>query len=168
MTFLGMGAALTVALIYLIRFPMFLPFLEYDPGDIPIYFCTFLLGPVAGFVLTVVASVIQGLTVSAASGWIGILMHIMATGAFTLTAGIIYSRRRNTQGLFLGAAAGLIVTVITMVAWNLLLTPVFMNAPVSAVIQLLPLIIAFNVIKVSINAGAAILIYKLLYKYIKI
>lgn len=168
MTFLGMGAALTVALIYLIRFPMFLPFLEYDPGDIPIYFCTFLLGPVAGFVLTVVASVIQGLTVSAASGWIGILMHIMATGAFTLTAGIIYSRRRNTPGLFLGASAGLIVTVITMAVWNLLLTPVFMNAPVSAVIQLLPLIIAFNVIKVSINAGTAILIYKLLYKYIKI
>ncbi|MHB1152658.1 MAG: ECF transporter S component [Eubacteriales bacterium] len=166
--FLGMGAALTVALIYLIRVPMFLPFLEYDPGDIPIYFCTFILGPIPGFILTVVASIIQGLTVSAASGWIGIIMHIFATGSFTLVAGYIYFRKKTTARLFLGSAAGLVVTVVTMAAWNLLLTPVFMNAPVSAVIQLLPAITAFNIIKVSINAGVSIIIYKALYKFIKI
>lgn len=166
--FLGMGAALTVALIYIIRIPMFLPFLEYDPGDIPIYFCTFILGPIPGLILTVVASIIQGLTVSAASGWIGIIMHIFATGSFALVAGFIYSRKKTTARLFLGSAAGLVVTVVTMAAWNLLLTPVFMNAPVSAVIQLLPAIIAFNIIKVSINAGVSIIIYKALYKFIKI
>jgi riboflavin transporter FmnP len=161
------GAALTVALIYILRIPMFLPFLEYDPGDIPIYFCTFIFGPVAGFIMTAVASIIQGLTVSAASGWIGIIMHIFATGSFVLTAGIIYSRKKTTARLFLGSAAGLIVTVITMAAWNRMLTPAFMNAPVSAVMELMPAIIAFNLVKVLINAGAAIIIYKSLYKYIK-
>lgn len=165
--YLGMSAALTVALIYILRIPMFLPFLEYDPGDIPIYFCTFIFGPVAGFTLTAVASIIQGLTVSAASGWIGIFMHIFATGSFALTAGIIYSRKKTTVQLFIGSFAGLIVTVIMMVAWNLVLTPIFMNAPVSAVIELLPVIIAFNLIKVLINSGFAIIIYKSVYKYIK-
>lgn len=169
-TFLGMGAALTVALIFFIHFPMFpmVAFLEYDPGDIPIYFCTFILGPIPGFILTVVACIIQGVTVSAASGWIGILMHIFATGSFTLVAGFIYSRKKTTVWLFLGTAVGLIVTVITMVAWNLLLTPVFMGIPVSAVIEIMPYIIAFNVIKVSVNAGVSVVIYKSIYKFIKI
>ncbi len=166
--FLGVGAALTVALIYIIRIPMFLPFLEYDPGDIPIYFCTFLLGPIPGFILTVVASIIQGLTVSAASGWIGILMHIFATGAFAMTAGFIYAQNKSTIRLIFASAVGLIVTVITMVAWNLLFTPLFLNTPVSAVLQLLPLIIAFNVIKVLINASIAVVLYKSLIKIIKI
>lgn len=166
--FLGMGAALTVALIYFIRVPMFLPFLEYDPGDIPIYFFTFILGPIPGFILTVVASLIQGLTVSAASGWIGIIMHIFATGSFALVAGFTYLHKKTNARLFLGTGAGLVVTVVTMVAWNLLLTPIFINAPVSAVIQMLPAIIAFNVVKVLINSGVSIIIYKTLHKYIKI
>jgi riboflavin transporter FmnP len=164
--FLGVSAALTVALIYIIRVPMFLPFLEYDPGDIPIYFCTFAFGPFAGFVLTAVASVIQGLTVSAASGWIGILMHIFATGSFVLTAGFIYKRSKRAARLYIGSATGLVVTVAVMVVWNLILTPVFMNAPVSAVVDILPAIIAFNVIKVSINSVVAIILYKSVYKYI--
>lgn len=162
--YLGMAAALTVALIYLIRFPMFLPFLEYDPGDIPIYFCTFVFGPAAGLILSVTASIVQGLTVSASSGWIGIIMHIFATGSFAFTAGMIYSRKKTTARLLIGNACGLVVSVSTMVAWNLLFTPIFMKTSIAAVIELLPLIIAFNVIKVTINAAIAIFIYKSLEK----
>ena len=166
--YLGVGAALTVALIYMIRIPMFLPFLEYDPGDIPIYFCTYLFGPAAGLILTAVASIIQGLTVSASSGWIGIVMHLFATGSFALTAGIVYSRKKTTAYLIAGSAAGLAVAVIAMVLWNLVLTPVFMGTTVSAVMGMLPAIIAFNLVKVSINAGAAMIVYKSVYKYINI
>jgi riboflavin transporter FmnP len=164
--YLGVSAALTVALIYFIRIHMFLPFLEYDPGDIPIYFCTFVFGPAAGLILTVVASIIQGLTVSASSGWIGIFMHIFATGSFTLAAGIIYIHNKTNKRLIIGSAAGLIVTVIIMAAWNLILTTVFMNAPVSAVIEMMPAIVAFNIIKVSINSVIAIVLYKSVYRYI--
>ena len=78
LTTMGMMAAISVVLVYLVHFPIFpvAPYLEYDPADIPIFICTFLYGPGAGFLLTVLASTIQGVTVSAASGWVGVLMHI--------------------------------------------------------------------------------------------
>ena len=60
-------AAISVVLVALIHFPIFpaAAFLEYDPADIPIFIGTFAFGPVAGIILTVIASVIQGVTVSA-------------------------------------------------------------------------------------------------------
>ena len=70
---MAMLAALSIVLVYVVHFPIFpaAPFLEYDPADIPILIGTFAYGPVAGIILTVVVSVIQGMTVSASSGFMG-------------------------------------------------------------------------------------------------
>ena len=96
---MGMLVAVSVILVYLIHLPIFpaVAFLEYDPADIPILLGTFAFGPVAGVLLTVVTSVIQGLTVSAASGVYGILMHIIATSALVITAGLIYTRNKTRK-----------------------------------------------------------------------
>ena len=63
---MAMLAALSIVLVYVIHFPIFpaASFLEYDPADIPILIGTFAYGPLAGVLLTVVVSVIQGMTVS--------------------------------------------------------------------------------------------------------
>lgn len=47
LTTMGMMAAVSIILVYLIHFPIFpaASFLEYDPADIPIFICTFLYGP---------------------------------------------------------------------------------------------------------------------------
>ena len=67
---MGVMVAISVAMVYLVHFPIFpaVPFLEYDPADISILIGTFAFGPEAGLVLTVVTAVVQGLTVSAGSG----------------------------------------------------------------------------------------------------
>ena len=74
---MAMLAALSIVLVYVIHFPIFpaASFLEYDPADIPILIGTFAYGPLAGVLLTVVVSVIQGMTVSSGSGLMGIAMH---------------------------------------------------------------------------------------------
>ena len=66
---MGAMVAISVVLVYLIHFPIFpaVAFLEYDPADIPILIGTFAFGPVVGLILTVVTSVVQGLTVSASN-----------------------------------------------------------------------------------------------------
>ncbi|MEG2939406.1 MAG: ECF transporter S component, partial [Oscillospiraceae bacterium] len=89
---LGMLAAISIVLVSLIHFPIFpaVPFLEFDPADIPIFIGTFAFGPIWGLILTAVVSVIQGVTVSSASGIYGIIMHFAATGAFVIVAGCIY------------------------------------------------------------------------------
>ena len=42
-TSIAVMAALSIVLVYLVRIPMFLPFLEYDPADIPIFITAFAL-----------------------------------------------------------------------------------------------------------------------------
>ena len=56
--------------------------------------------------MTVVTSVIQGLTVSAQSGPYGIIMHIIATGTFVLVAGLIYRNHKSKKKAIIALIAG--------------------------------------------------------------
>ena len=87
----AMLCALAVVLVYLIHFPLLpaAPFLEYDPADVPIFFASILFGPWWALAMTAVTAVVQGLTVSAQSGVIGIVMHFVATGSFAVVSGLI-------------------------------------------------------------------------------
>ena len=161
---LGIMSALSVGLIYLIRFPIFpiIAFMEYDAGDIPIFLCSYLFGPVHGIIIGVLASIIQGLTVSASAGWIGIVMHIFAVVGYTVTSGLIYKRKDNMLNLIVAAVAGVLVMTTFMVGWNIIFTPIFMGVPRSMVIGLLPYIISFNLIKAGVNTVITVVLYKIL------
>ena len=163
---MGLFAAISIILVALIHLPIIpaVPFLEYDPADIPILLCTLLYGPLAGFILTIVVSVLQGVTVSAQSGIIGILMHVFATGGFVLVTGNIYKRHHSVKGSVAAVLAGVFTMIVTMVLWNLIFTPLFMGTPIDAVIALLPYIILFNVGKAGINGLLAFLVYHILRK----
>lgn len=163
LTTLAMLAAVSIVLVSVIHFPLLpaAPWMEYDPADIPIFIGTFLFGPWVGLGLTVVVSILQGLTVSAAAGPIGILMHILATGSFVLVAGTIYQRNKTHKGAMLGLAAGVLVQTAMMVACNLVFTPIFMGQPMQRVLEMmLPVIIPFNLIKAGLNALATHIVYK--------
>lgn len=163
LTVMGVMAAISIILIYLIRFPIIpaAPFLEYEPGDIPLYTIAFLYGPVSGLIVTVVVCIIQGMTVSAGSGIIGVLMHIFATGSFVLVAGNIYRLKKTRLREAIALIAGILVIVITMCIWNIIFTPIFMGVSRNAVIQMLvPAIIPFNLAKSGINSIITFLVYE--------
>lgn len=156
-------SALSVVLVYLIRFPIFpsASYLEYDPADIPILIATFAFGPIWGLAMTVVVSVLQGLTVSSASGIYGIIMHIIATGSYVLVAGFVYKCKHNFWGALTGIVAGTITMASVMAGANLVVTPLFLGVPRQAVVPLLlPVIVPFNLIKAGINGAVTLLIYK--------
>lgn len=156
-------AALSVVMVLIIRVPLIpsAPFLEYDMADIPILVGAFSLGPMAGLALTVVASVIQGFTVSASSGLYGIIMHVIATGVFVTVAGLIYRWKHSFTGALIALVSGVLITSAVMMGANLLVTPYFMGASVSAVRDmLLPAILPFNLLKLGINAAATLMVYK--------
>lgn len=168
MAVMAMLAAVSVLLVLIhIPFPP-APFLEYDPADIPILIGTFAYGPTAGIIITVVVSVIQGFTLSASSGIIGIVMHILATGSFALVAGLIYQRKKTRKSAILALGLGVITMTVMMALMNLIFTPIFMGTPVETVAgMLLPIIIPFNLMKASINAVATLLLYKAVSRFIK-
>ncbi len=169
LTTMAMLVAISVVLLYLVRFPIFpaASFLEYDPADIPILIGAFLYGPTAGLILTVVASVIQGFTVSAASGWIGVLMHIFATGSMVLVAGNIYRITKTRIGGALGLFAGTLTMAGMMVVWNLIFTPIFLGTPREAVeAMILPIILPFNLIKAGVNSTITFFVYKTISRFV--
>ena len=139
LTTLGLLSAVSIILVWVIHFPIFpaTAFLEYDPADIPIILAAFLYGPFSGFLLTVITSVIQGVTVSAGSGIYGIIMHILATGCYVLVAGLIHSRWKSLKGMVCALACGTLSATALMGVANLVITPLFMGVPASAVISLL-------------------------------
>lgn len=160
---LGILAAISVVLVALIHVPLIpaAAFLEYDPADVPILLGTFAMGPVAGLILTIIASVIQGVSVSASSSWYGIVMHIAATGTFVAVAGNIYNGKKSKKRAIIALVCGTLSMAIIMVPMNLILTPIYMGVPRSVVTGLLlPGIIPFNLVKAGLNSIFTFVIYK--------
>ena len=159
---MAMLVAISIVLVMIIHFPIFpaVAFLEYDPADIPILIGTFAFGPVAGIVLTVVTSLIQGFTVSAQSGAYGIIMHIIATTVLVTVAGIIYRRHKTKKHAFIGLLAGTVAMAVAMFFANMVITPLFTGMPLEAIMKLMPFILLFNIIKAGINSIVTFILYK--------
>lgn len=168
-TKLGVLGAISIVLVALIHISIIpaVSFLEYDPADIPILLGTFALGPWAGLALTLVVCVIQGVTVSAASSWYGIVMHFVATGCYVLVAGLIYKSHKTKKGAIISLICGTLSMAVVMIPANILLTPIYLQmvgVPAEAakptVMGLLGWIILFNLIKAGINSVVTFLVYK--------
>ncbi len=160
---LAMLAGLSIVLMYLVRFPIIpaASFLEYDMADVPILIGTFLFGPAGGLILVAIVSVIQGVTVSAASGWIGIVMHMIATGSFVIVAGLVYKWVQTRKGAVWGLVMGSLAMTGIMIPLNLIFTVMFLGVPYDAVVAMLwPAIIPFNLLKAGINSALTFFVYK--------
>lgn len=168
---LAVLSAVSLLLMFAIRFPIIpaAPFLEYEPGDLPILIATFLYGPVAGLTITVVVSVIQAFTVSAGSGWIGAVMHIISTGTMVIIAGNIYRRMHTFKGAILALVVGTAAMVLVMIPLNLFFTTLFLGVPVEVVKSMIvPVIIPFNLFKGIANSVLTVLVYKSVAKILRV
>ena len=158
----AMLTALGVVFMLLIRFPL-LPsasFLEFDMGDVPVVISTLLFGPATGLVTLFFIALIQALTVSASSSWVGFVMHFIASGAYVIILGLICKKNKNTKTLIFGVSVSTLVMTALMVPLNLIFTTIFLNATFEAVMQMIiPVIIPFNLLKGIIISLVSVLVY---------
>ena len=161
LTLMAMLAAMAyVAMLITRPLPAVAGFLSYDLKDVIIAIAGFLLGPAAALAITLVVSLIEMVTVSA-TGPIGLLMNVLSTSAFVLPAALLYRRARTLKNAALGLALGVLMMTALMLAWNYIITPLYMNVPRSVVAgMLIPTFLPFNLIKGGLNAGITMLIYK--------
>lgn len=167
---LGLLTAISVVLVYLVRFPIFpsAAYLEYDMADVPILIGGFLFGPWYGLLLTAAVSLLQWLLVSQSSGWVGCLMHFFATGSSVLVSASLYRKNRTLRGAITAMMLGGLVHVLMMIPLNLIFTVHFNGAPMEMVLAMLPtVIIPFNLIKVSANSLLTFLLYKRVAKILR-
>lgn len=167
LTQMSMLAAISIALLYIIPLWSIIPsapYLQYDTADIPVLVGTMIFGPWSGLMILTAVCLIQGLTISAGSGWVGIVMHLCASGAFVIVAGLVYrlgcKAKKELVGLICGLVLGGVVMTALMIPLNLVLTVKFNGAPFELVKDMIvPAIIPFNLIKSALNTTATVLLF---------
>lgn len=162
MVVLAVMAALAYIVMLIIKIPVFpaLPFLKYEPKDVIITISGFMFGPLASVTTSAVVSLVEMVTVSD-TGPIGALMNFIGTSAFACTASLTYKKIRSIKGAVIGLSCGTVFMTLIMLAWNYLITPLYMDMPRETVAgMLLPYFLPFNLLKGALNSGIAMLIYK--------
>ena len=161
LTKLGIMVAVSLVLLMLIRIPFPpAPFLVYDPADIPIYITAFAFGPVEGLLVTLVVCIIQAFLLGG-DLFYGFIMHFVATGIVAVIIGMMYKRNKTRKTAVTALICGVITATVIMCIMNIIVTPHYMGAPVSAVIAMIPtVIIPFNLLKAGVNSIVTFLVYK--------
>ncbi|MDR0884592.1 MAG: ECF transporter S component [Oscillospiraceae bacterium] len=179
LTSMAVLAALSVVAVVALHFPLLpaAPEIEYDAADVFILLAGLFFGWVPGLAVLVIAAVVQAMTVSALSGPIGLVMHLVATGALVLVAcGLHDFATRRTKAkherlatekastgkgwLPLCLLAGCLAMTAVMIPMNLLLMPWFRGVPVEAVQNMIvPVVLPFNLLKSGINSALACALY---------
>jgi len=156
---MSMLTALSYVLMLTVKIPVVL-FLSYEPKDVVIVIAGFIYGPLSAAIISVVVSIIEMITVSN-TGYIGLIMNIISTCTFAMTAAAIYKKKHDIRGAVIGLVVGALLATATMALWNIIITPIYTGKPREEIIQIIPTVfLPFNIIKSSINAALAILLYK--------
>jgi len=158
---MALMAAVSIVLLLLVKIPFPpAPFMVYDPCDVPIYITSFAYGPMAGLLVTFVVCVIQAFAMGG-DGLYGFLMHFIATGAMVVVIGVIYERHKTRKTAAVSLVIGVLLSAAIMVVMNLIVTPLYMGVPRSAVVaMILPAIIPFNLLKAGVNSLITFAVYK--------
>lgn len=142
-------------------------FLTLDVKDSVIVLCTLLFGPLAGGTVAIIVPVLEFLTVSA-TGVYGLIMNVLSSMTFAMTAGLIYRYKKSMTGAIIGLIAGVCSVTSVMLLANLFITPYYLGGTVAQVAAMIPkILLPFNLVKAVLNAAIVLLFYKPLSKMLK-
>lgn len=162
---MAMLTAIAIVLVIIVQIPPFFaiaPFLVYDMADVPILIGTMLFGVLPGLGILFLVSLIQAFLLGG-NGWVGMLMHFVASGALVILVGRFHLWHRKWSETVIGMVLGTLAMTALMVGMNLVIDPLFWGMPYKLVVSLLvPAFIPFNLIKGGINCLLTGLLFKAL------
>lgn len=156
---MAMLTALAYAVMVVCKFiPKVGGFLSLDAIDAVIGVGGFLFGPVAAVLMILVEAFIEMITWSQ-TGWYGFLMNVLSTVLLICPAVVIYRKLGRTTGAVAGLAVGVAFRLLGMIAFNYIITPMYFKMPRAAVMDLMPMICIFNLVKGVLNAALLMVLY---------
>lgn len=158
------GVAMFAALAYLsmiiLRIPDIGGFLTMDLKDVIITISAMFFGPISAVFIAIVVPLLEFLTISG-TGVYGLIMNILSSLTFSLTASLIYKYKKTLLGAIIGLLSAVFAVTAVMMVANLVITPYYMNMPTEAVAKLIPkLLLPFNLTKATFNAAVTLVLYK--------
>ncbi len=176
MTTIAIFATLAYISVIILRIPNVGGFLTFDFKDAIITVASMLLGPTAAVALSVLVPLLEMMISS--TGLYGFVMNMASSMALSLTASLIYKKKRSLVTAFTALGCSVLSVTVVMVVMNMLVTPIYLwlvtpevlgfmgfeatyNGAFSCVMSLLPkLLLPFNLIKAFTNASFAMALYK--------
>ena len=136
-------------------------FLSLDAKDAVIAIASFIYGPLAAPVISLIVAFIEFITISETGIW-GFLMNFASSTVFSLTASLIYKYKKSFNAAIVGFCASVVLTTAVMLLLNPLIIPMFTPAVTpEVVVSMIPtLLLPFNFAKTLMNSALAILLYK--------
>ncbi len=144
-------------------------FLSLDVKDAVISIASFVYGPISAVLISFIAAFIELVTFST-TGWYGFVMNFASSAVFSVTASLIYRKKRNVNGALVSFGTAILATTCVMLFLNKFVTPVYLfdylgAMPESAareyVTEILPtVLLPFNFAKALLNSSVAMLLYK--------
>lgn len=144
-------------------------FLSFDAKDAIITIAAFIYGPASAVIVSVLAALIEFITISAGTtGWYGLVMNIASSVTFSLVASLIYNKKRDINGALIGFVSAVIATTGVMLVLNIFVTPYYLirfgmplEVAQSEVMRMLMItLMPFNLAKALMNSALAMLLYK--------
>lgn len=145
-----------------IEIPIFppAPWLEYDPSCVVALVAGLAFGPATGVIVVALSWLLH--LIFAFNPW-GVLMAVLANVAFVAPCAAIArglgdrlgKKRSLALGMLAGAAASLVVILLS----NIVVTPMYTAVSTEAVIaMIIPILLPFNLIKLGLNCAIAALV----------
>ncbi len=135
-------------------------FLTFEAKDALITVAAMILGPLAGFVVSLVVTLLEMVTVSD-TGFYGWIMNFVAAASFSVVASSIYRHTRKMLSAVVGLIAAALSMTALMLVLNLLITPIYTGVSAGDVIKMIPgLLLPFNLTKAALNSGLVLVLYK--------
>ncbi len=175
-TTVAIFAALAYVSVIILRIPNVGGFLTFDFKDAIIIVASMLLGPYAAIALSILVPLLE-LPISS-TGLYGFVMNMASSMALSLTASLIYKKKKTLARAITALGCSVIAVTAVMTVMNILVTPLYLkymmpgpllgmgfevsySGGVACVQSLLPnLLLPFNFIKGFTNAAFAMALYK--------
>jgi riboflavin transporter FmnP len=136
------------------------PFLSYDAKDVVLMIGGFIYGPLAALASSAIVAMAE-MFFRSATGPIGLLMNFISSASYVAIASLVYKKMRTPIGAVAGMLVGSIAMSSTMLLWNYIITPIYMNVPREIVAKMLPTVfLPFNLIKAGLNTAIVLILYK--------
>ncbi|MFA5236019.1 MAG: ECF transporter S component [Bacilli bacterium] len=115
------GAVATILYVvpfFVVKIPIFPPFLEFHFDEIPIFIAGFAYGPLTSVLIIVVKTLIK--LPFSQTAMVGELADVFYSLAFILPAVLVYRKHRNLKGVMIGFGLGFIAQLIVSSLFNAL------------------------------------------------
>lgn len=160
-------AVISFLLMYLIEFPLLasVPFLKYDPSQVPTLIASFAFGPLAGFLTELIKSFLFFVSGKSSSGIVGVSAALVAGAGYAVTAGLVYKFKKTKQGAMIALGLGTLAMTLLMLVGNKFIFFPLWGIPQAQINTLLfTAVLPFNLIKGFITGLLTLVLYKKIHR----